>query len=134
MDKARSKLDSNTRNIARAARLLAVTEALLAPESHHAKELSIGTADNGWYHDIDRLVRLGRAELKRERCKLIAQREKYEGKAEKQEGRMKFYDASMAFEDCKRRKDAVVVRATSREEAAGATSEEVATQLQLMRR
>ena len=61
----------------------------------------------------------------------MAQRAKYEGKVEKQEKRIKLYDISVTFEDSKKRKDAVVW-ATSREDAVGATSKEVANQLQLM--
>lgn len=100
MQKARAKFDTHKRNLAKARRLLAVTNALLSRDEHKS-EPTIYTvqnpADNAWYHDVDELRKLKRGELKMERLKLVAQRAKYESKVAK--GRLKLYRASVELMD-----------------------------------
>lgn len=105
MDKARMKFACNKQHAARARRLLAVTNALLSRHSHEKETTMIGTGDNGWYHEIDWLKQLSRAELKMERLKLTAQKAKHEQKIAKQ--RMKLYGASMALTYADKKEDRV---------------------------
>ena len=102
MDKIRMKYESNRNKAARARRLLAVTNALLQ-RGEHDNEPTIYTVanplDNGWYHEIDELKKLSRAELKMERLKLNVQKAKYESKVAK--ARMKLYDASLKLAESK---------------------------------
>mmetsp|Transcript_31289 Transcript_31289/g.63589 ORF Transcript_31289/g.63589 Transcript_31289/m.63589 type:complete len:310 (-) Transcript_31289:890-1819(-) len=102
MDKTRSNYESNKNKSARARRLLAVTNALLQ-RNDHKNEPTIYTianpVDNGWYHEIDELKKLGRDELKMERLKLKVQKAKYEGKVAK--ARLKLYGTSMKLSDAK---------------------------------
>eukprot|EP00584_Thalassiosira_punctigera_P008028 CAMPEP_0172542872 /NCGR_PEP_ID=MMETSP1067-20121228/13392_1 /TAXON_ID=265564 ORGANISM="Thalassiosira punctigera, Strain Tpunct2005C2" /NCGR_SAMPLE_ID=MMETSP1067 /ASSEMBLY_ACC=CAM_ASM_000444 /LENGTH=274 /DNA_ID=CAMNT_0013329175 /DNA_START=67 /DNA_END=891 /DNA_ORIENTATION=+ len=101
MRKARAKFDSNKRGLARARRLLAVTNALLSKEGRRGSEPTIYTVanpvDNAWYHDVDDLKAMSRGELKMERLKLMAQRAKCESKVAK--GRLKLYKASVDLMD-----------------------------------
>lgn len=94
MEKSRIKFECNKNKVARVKRLLEVTNMLL---SRHSAEPTIGTADNGWYHEICLLQQQSRDELKMERLKFVAQRAKYEQKVAKQ--RLKLYGASMALTD-----------------------------------
>lgn len=112
IEKARLKFQSNKQNAARASRLLVITNALLSPHSQHAKDLQIGPADNGWYHEIDILMQLSRADLKMESLKLKAQKTKCESKIAKQ--RMKAYGASMAVANVNKRKASVAIKQTSK--------------------
>lgn len=100
MDKTRAKYESNKKKAARARRLLAVTNALLARDDARRTNYNEPTIykvsnplDNGWYHDIDALKRLSRAELKMERLKFNVQRSKFDSKVAK--ARLKLYGASM---------------------------------------
>ena len=105
MNKARIKFNTNKKNVFRALRLLEVTNTLLSRDTN-AKEIDITCADNGWYHEIDRLKQLSRPELKMERLKLTAMKAKHDQKIAKQ--RMKLYGASMALK--KKKEEKVMVR------------------------
>lgn len=105
MNKARVKFNTNKQNVFRAQRLLEVTNTLLSRDTN-AKEIDITCADNGWYHEIDRLKQLCRPELKMERLKLTAMKAKHDQKIAKQ--RMKLYGASMALK--KKKEEKVMVR------------------------
>jgi hypothetical protein len=98
IDKARIKIEYSKQRAARARRLLAVTNALLARNAHANEPTIYQTAnpvDNGWYHEIDDLRQLSRAELKMEKLKFNAQKAKYESKVAK--GRLKLYGASRSL-------------------------------------
>jgi len=95
--KARGKLESNKQSAMRASRLLEVTRMLL---SHRDSDVKVSCADNGWYHEIDRLKQLPRAELRMEKLKLVAIKAKHDQKIAKQ--RLKLYDASMALKNKRR--------------------------------
>ena len=98
MEKARGKFEYNRRKVARARRLLACCNALLARD-RLANEPTIYTLpnplDSDIYHDIDELKKLSRQELKLERLKLDAQKARFESKVKK--GRLKLYGASRAL-------------------------------------
>lgn len=98
MEKARGKFEYNRRKAARARRLLACCNALLARD-RLTNEPTIYTLpnplDNDIYHDIDELKKLSRQELKLERLKLDAQKARFESKVKK--GRLKLYGASRAL-------------------------------------
>jgi len=98
MEKAKEKFDYNKRQLARARRLLACCNALLARDSLE-NEPTIYTLpnplDNNFYHDIDELKMLSRQDLKFERLKLDSQKAKFESKVAK--GRLKLYGASRAL-------------------------------------
>ena len=95
MEKARGKFEYNRRKAARARRLLACCNALLARD-RLANEPTIYTLpnplDSDIYHDIDELKKLSRQELKLERLKLDAQKARFESKVKK--SRLKLYGAS----------------------------------------
>jgi len=97
MIKARGKLESNKQSAMRASRLLEVTIMLL---SRRDTDVKVSCADNGWYHEIDRLKQLPRAELRMEKLKLVAIKAKHDQKIAKQ--RLKLYDASMALKNKRR--------------------------------
>ena len=98
MEKARGKFEYNRRKAARARRLLACCNALLARD-RLANEPTIYTLpnplDSDIYHDIDELKKLSRQELKLERLKLDAQKARFESKVKK--SRLKLYGASRAL-------------------------------------
>jgi len=98
MEKARAKFEYNRRKAARARRLLACCKALLARDTL-ANEPTIykvpNPLDNDIYHDIDKLKKLSRQELKLERLKLHSQKLKFESKVSK--ARLKLYGASRAL-------------------------------------
>lgn len=100
MRKVRSSFESNKMKLAKARRLLAVTNALLSKDTL-TTEPTIYTVpnplDNAWYHDIDHLKSMQRGELKMERLKLTAQKAKYFAKVAK--GRLKLYKASVDLMD-----------------------------------
>ena len=97
MIKARGKLESNKQSAMRASRLLEVTRMLL---SRRDTDVKVSCADNGWYHEIDRLKQLPRAELRMEKLKFVAIKAKHDQKIAKQ--RLKLYDASMALKNKRR--------------------------------
>lgn len=98
LEKTKEKFEYNRRKAAKARRLLACCNALLARDLL-ANEPTIYTVpnplDNDIYHDIDELKAMSRQDLKLERLKLHSQKAKFESKVAK--GRLKLYDASRAL-------------------------------------
>ena len=98
LDKAKAKFEYNRRKAAKARRLLACCNALLARDLL-ANEPTIynlpNPLDNDIYHHIDELKTMSRQDLKLERLKLHSQKAKFESKVAK--GRLKLYDASRAL-------------------------------------
>lgn len=100
MRKVRSKFDLNKQKLAKARRLLGITNALLAKDGCRSEPTIYSVSnpmDNAWYDDIDRLKGMCRDDLKMERLKLAAQKAKYESKVAK--GRLKMYLASAELMD-----------------------------------
>ena len=98
LEKTKAKFEYNRRKAAKARRLLACCNALLARDLL-ANEPTIynlpNPLDNDIYYDIDELKTMSRQDLKLERLKLQSQKAKFESKVAK--GRLKLYGASRAL-------------------------------------
>ena len=98
LEKTKAKFEYNRRKAAKARRLLACCNALLARDLL-ANEPTIynlpNPQDNDIYHDIDELKTMSRQDLKLERLKLHSQKAKFESKVAK--ARLKLYGASRAL-------------------------------------
>ena len=98
LEKTKAKLEYNRRKAAKARRLLACCNALLARDllAHEPTIYNVpNPLDNDIYHDIDELKTMSRQDLKLERLKLHSQKAKFESKVAK--GRLKLYSASRAL-------------------------------------